>query len=151
MKTIDDIVFGNLQYNHSWVKKEDLFFGNENRQIIVVVEAYTNQEILDIQRQQYLIYQQKKNEYVNKIPKVLLRYYLDNYDLISMEMDIPELINKENINEQLIIKLIKINDVYFARNGRYGWLCDCAWDEEHGLCILLSEKAPCIKEQDYLI
>ena len=57
MKTIDDIVFGNLQYNHSWVKKEDLFFGNENRQIIVVVEAYTNQEILDIQRQQYLIYQ----------------------------------------------------------------------------------------------
>ncbi len=151
MKTIDDIVFGNLQYNHSWKKKEDLFLKSENRQIMVVVEAYANQEILDIQRQQYLIYQQKKNEYVNKIPKVLLRYYLDNYDLISMEMDIPEMINKENINEQLIIKLIKINDVYFARNGRYGWLCDCAWDEEHGLCILLSGKEPCIKEQDYLI
>ena len=151
MKIIHDIVFGNLQYNHSWEKEEDLYFRNEKKQIMVVVEAYTDQKILDIQRQQYLVYQQKKNEYINKIPKVLLKYYLDNYDLIAAEMEIPEAISKENINEQLIIKLIRINDVYFARNGQYGWLCDCAWDEEHGLCILLSEKEPCIKEQDYLM
>ena len=103
MKIIHDIVFGNLQYNHSWEKEEDLYFRNEKNQIMVVVEAYTDQEILDIQRQQYLVYQQKKNEYINKIPKVLLKYYLDNYDLIAAEMEIPEVINKENINEQLIV------------------------------------------------
>ena len=103
MKIIHDIVFGNLQYNHSWEKEEDLYFGNEKKQIMVVIEAYTDQEILDIQRQQYLVYQQKKNEYINKIPKVLLKYYLDNYDLIAAEMEIPEVINKENINEQLIV------------------------------------------------
>ena len=79
------------------------YFTNEKNQIMVVVEAYTDQEILDIQRQQYLVYQQKKNEYINKIPKVLLKYYLDNYDLIAAEMEIPEVINKENINEQLIV------------------------------------------------
>ena len=103
MKIIHDIVFGNLQYNHSWEKEEDLYFRNEKKQIMVVIEAYTDQEILDIQRQQYLVYQQKKNEYINKIPKVLLKYYLDNYDLIAAEMEIPEVINKENINEQLIV------------------------------------------------
>lgn len=151
MKTIYDPVFGALQYDCSWQKEEDLYFRNKTTKIKVVVEADVDQELLDVQRQQYLFYEQKKNEYISALPKVLLQYYLDNYDSIAAEMDIPEAINKENINEQSVTKLIKINAVYFARNGRYGWLCDCAWDTEHGLCILLSEKEPCIREQDRLI
>lgn len=151
MNIINDKVFGELYYNYAWKKEENLDFGFGEKKINVVVEAYESQEILDIQREQYLAYQQQKNKFISKIPKVLLKYYLDIYDDISSVLDVPEQINKENINEQLIIKLIRINDIYFARNGHYGWLCDCAWDEEHGLCILLSEIEPCIKEQDYLI
>ena len=151
MKIISDKVFGELYYNGAWEKEENLDSRFGAQKIKVVIEAHESQEILDIQREKYLSYQQQKDKFIRKIPKVLLNYYLNTYDDISSVIDIPEQINKENINERLIIKLIRINDIYFARNGCYGWLCDCAWDEEHGLCILLSESEPCIKDQDYLI
>ena len=151
MQTIVDKIFGQLYYASSWEKKEILYFGNTKRQITVVVEAYPNQEITDVQRHQYLEYQQKKEEFVNILPNLLLEYYLDNYDDISSYMEIPEQINKENINEQLMLQLVRINDLYIARDERYGWLCDCAWDEEHGLCVLLSDKEPHVVEQDVLI
>lgn len=151
MMIINDKIFGELHYNSAWEKEENFDSRFEEEKIKVVIEADESQEILDIQREQYLAYRQQKNKFINKIPKVLLDYYLGIYDDISSALDIPEQINKENINEQLIVKLVRINDIYFARNGSYGWLCDCAWDEEHGLCILLSESEPCIKDQDYLI
>ena len=151
MRVINDEVFGELSYDYAWRKEESLDSEFEEKKINVVVEAYEGQEISDIQREQYLAYEQQKSKFISKIPEVLLKYYLEMYDDISSVIDIPEQINKENINEQLIIGLVRINDIYFARDGCYGWLCDCAWDEEHGLCILLSEIEPCIKDQDYLI
>ena len=122
MRVINDEVFGELSYDYAWRKEESLDSEFEEKKINVVVEAYEGQEISDIQREQYLAYEQQKSKFISKIPEVLLKYYLEMYDDISSVIDIPEQINKENINEQLIIGLVRINDIYFARDGCYGFV-----------------------------
>lgn len=151
MSKIEDLVFGTMEYDYSWVKTENVSMFGKDYEIRIVAEAYTNQDIIDVQRDSYLKYKKEYLEYVKKVPEVILKYYLDNYEIIASAVNIPERINKKNINRELIVKLIKIKTLYIDRKGNYGWLCDCAWDNEHGICILLSDDEICIKEQDYLL
>ena len=151
MCKINDLVFGVMEYDHSWVKSDDISVFGKNLEIRIVAEAYNNQDIIDEQRDSYKRYLEEFPKYILKTPEVLLKYYLENYDHISSTVNIPDKINKDNINKELITKLIKIKTVYFDRKGQFGWLCDCAWDSEHGICILLSSDEICVKEQDYLL
>lgn len=151
MDKIVDFVFGEMEYDHSWVKKENVSLFGKNYDIRIVAEAYTGQDILDIQREAYERYKKEYLDYIARIPEILLNYYINNYESISSEVDIPEKINLENINKDIIVKLIRVKTVYFDRTGQYGWLCDCAWDDEHGISIILSEEELFIAEQDYLL
>ncbi len=149
--TVLDPVFGEMEYDHSWCKTEEKTVFGKNLEIRIVVEAYAGQEILEVQQKAYSLYKQEYLNYIKEIPSVLLKYYLDNYELISENINIPEKINKNNINKELIAKLIRLKTVYFDRKGQFGWLCDCAWDPEHGICILLSDDVIRVEEQDYLL
>lgn len=151
MNAITDSTFGDMSYDSSWVREENICIFGREYEVRVVAEAYKEQLILDCQRQAYKKYNEEYKKYVLDTPAVLLKYYLENYDFISSMVDIPERINKDNINKELITKLIKIRTVYFDRKGQYGWLCDCAWDSEHGICILLSDEEVTVKEYDYLL
>lgn len=151
MNSIIDPAFGEMEYNHSWVKKESISLFGKSYEIRIAAEAYKGQEILDVQRQSYERYQSEYPEYIAEIPDVLLDYYISNYDSIASVVDIPKQINRENITRDLIVKLIRVKTVYFDRNGQYGWLCDCAWDDEHGISIILSTEEIFVAEQDYLL
>ncbi len=151
MNTIVDNVFGEMIYDHSWERKETLSFFGKELNIKIVAEAYSGQDILEIQKELYKRYMAEVSEYTRLIPDALLEYYFNSYDAISSDIDIPEQINKENITKDKIVKLVRVTSLYFSRDGKYGYLCDCAWDEENGICIVLSGDKPEIKDQDYLI
>lgn len=151
MNEIVDDVFGKMIYDCSWTKEERLDFYGKELAIRVVAKASSGQEILEKQRESYNRYKEEVSEYTKLISDILLAYYLDNYDEISSEVDIPEKINKENITKEKVVKLVRVTTLFFSRNGEFGYLCDCAWDEENGICILLSGEKPEITEQDYLI
>jgi hypothetical protein len=147
---IKDPIFGEMVYDYSWEKKEECSIFGREIELGVVAKAYRGQEILNVQRDAYVKYKENITNYMMRVPEVLLQYYLDNYEQIASTIEIPDKINKENINKELIVKLIRVNTLYIDRKGRYGWLCDCAWDNEHGICILLSNGIS-IVEQDYLL
>lgn len=149
--TVNDAVFGVMRYDAGWEKHDTLTVFGKTFPVCVTAAAYTGQDIMDIQRQAYGKYLTGLPSYVAAVPAILLRYYLDNYDDISSYMEIPEKINRQNITAAAVVKLIKIRTVYFDRKGNYGWLCDCAWDTEHGIAIVLSASEPFITDQDYLI
>ncbi len=151
INTIKDPVFGIMTYIHSWERSETQEFFGKSLSVRVVAEAYEGQDITEEQRTAYQRYVENKENSLKEVAPTLLKYYLDNYKNISVNVNIPEKINKDNINEELIVKLIKVRTVYFDRKGQYGWLCDCIWDEEHGICILLSENTIKIAEYDYLL
>ena len=151
MKRIKDDIFGNMEYDCSWVKKEQISLFGKSYEVRIVAKAYTGQEVSDTQRASYTCYQKNFQLYIEQIPNILLTYYLDNYNQIAEYVDIPEKINRKNITEELIVKLIKVQTVYFDRKGNFGWLCDCAWDREHGISIILSADKPIVTEQEELI
>jgi len=149
--TVNDKIFGVMQYDAGWEKADTLAVFGKTFPVRVVAAAYTGESILDIQRDAYAKYLNNLALYADTIPDIVLRYYLDNYDDISSYMKIPEKINRANVNATTVVKLIKIRTVYFDRKGNFGWLCDCAWDVEHGIAIVLSNEKPFITDQDYLI
>ena len=151
MKQVNDSVFGIMEYNYAWEKTDVISAFGRDFEVKVVAEANDNQDIIDVQRKAYSTYLNNFTRYMISIPDVLLDYYKTNYNSISSNVNIPERININNINKELIVKLIKIRSVYFSRKGTYGWLCECAWEPEHGIAIVLSTESPLITEQDYLI
>lgn len=133
---INDPTFGHMIYRHSWERSDtQIFFGKELK-IKIVVEAYTGQTITYAQRAAYQKYLKNKTIVLNHIEQMLLRYYLDNT-------------NKCSVDEDSILKTIVIDSLYFDRNGQYGLLCKCDRDND-GMCILLSNDEPTIKDYDYL-
>ena len=150
-QTVTDKIFGIMRYDACWEKDDTLCVFGKTFPIRVAVAAYTGDDILDIQREAYVKYRDNLSAYDAAVPDILLRYYLDNYDYIASYMKIPEKISRQNITPKLVTKLIKIKTAYFDRKGNFGWLCDCAWDIEHGIAIVLSQSEPFVTDQDYLI
>ena len=151
MKTINDEVFGEMSYDYAWEQsKKDIIFSKLS-DYKVVAQAYPGDSITDAQRKSYKEYKQKEESFWKQIPDQLLLYYLENYETISELVNIPERLDKNHINRDSITKLVRLNTLYFDREGRYGWLCDCAWDKEHGICIILSDDSITIDVQDALL
>ena len=151
MDKANDRVFGEMIYDNGWKKEAALSLFGRSGKVNIMAAAYTGEQITDAQRQSYLRYQELTDEYISKIPDKLLEYYLRNYDFIKDSIDIPDKYDREHITKDLIVKLIKVRTVYFAYDGPFAWLCDCAWAPDDGIAILLSESEPKIIEQDEII
>ncbi|HEY9061743.1 MAG TPA: hypothetical protein VIO64_14715 [Pseudobacteroides sp.] len=151
MSEIIDEAFGKMEYDSSWVRIEKYTILGRQLDVRIVAQAYEGQEILEIQRKAFLEFQNRFSQLEQDIPDKLLEYYLNNYESISEMIEIPEKIDKDHINRDLIIKLIKVRTIYFTRKGQYGYLCDCAWEQEHGIAIIFTNNEISIDEQDVLI
>ncbi|TYQ13199.1 UNVERIFIED_CONTAM: hypothetical protein Cloal_4257 [Acetivibrio alkalicellulosi] len=150
MIELNDEVFGKMQYDSSWVRKEKYTILGKELDIRIVAKAYEGQGILDIQRKAFIEFKENFDQFEEDIPAKLLKYYLENYENISEMCNIPEKIDKDHITQDLIVKLVKVKTIYFGRKGEYGYLCDCIWEQEHGIAIILSSGIT-IDEQDTLI
>ena len=151
---INDKVFGEMVYDRSWERVEERVIYGRKDNVRIVARAYDKpklQEITEEQRQAYLDYQKREADYIKRIPAILLKFYLDNFDTISEYINIPEKINKVNINEEKIVKLIHVMAIFFDRKGRCGWLCNCAWEPDDGIAIIFSGDDIRIGDQSELI
>ncbi len=152
---VNDPVFGEMIYDGSWEKKVKLTFWSKELEIRIAVRAYSEKDINDAQRTSYKEYQAKAEEYNRQIPDVLLAYYKENYEEIDSVVNLPEKCKIENITKDVVIKMIKVKTIFFAPDGRYGYLCDCVWDPEHGIAVIFpcagKEAALRIGDQDELI
>lgn len=151
MDSINDEVFGEMTYDYSWEKYEVRNIFEEQISVRIVARAYEGQEILDIQRESYMKYVNNEEVYMKKIPQILLAYYIDVYDDIIEFCDMPEKYEIKNINSDSVLDLIAVNTIFFDREGNFGYLCDCGWDDENGIAIILSEDEPRIGEEDELV
>ena len=135
-KTIIDPVFGEISYDHSWEKSENVSLWGKDHSLRVVARAYNSDSINDRQRAAYTEYKANALEYEQQIPGALLDYYKANYDDITAMVELPDRYKLENITKEDVIRLIKVKTLFFETDGRYGYLCDCIWDREHGIAIL---------------
>lgn len=54
----------------------------------------------------------------------MLGYYRDTYKELERLYDIPEELQKENINEESVMTLFDIRKLYMDSNCRLGWLAE---------------------------
>ncbi len=135
---VDDDVFGEMYFEKGWKKwiKTDIN-GVDGEWLEVTASAVlSNSKLTPGQKTNYQKYLQNEESFLAEYPKVLLEYYKNNYDVIEDMWRLADLYDAEDMDEKSIKKLVRFQRLYFHRDGkRYGWLCECAWDEEYGLAI----------------
>lgn len=146
-----DKILGELIYDHGFEKIEELQFFSKKYNIRVALQSY-DETITNEQRDAYIEFKENYDTVIEKLPNILLEYYLKIYDsFISEIVDLPEKIDKEHINEETVVKLVIPKTLYITKKGKYGLLCNCYWDQEHGIAILFEHNSLSIIEQDELI
>lgn len=121
---IVDIAFGELTYDYGWIKNDTKKIYNVDTPYTLIVAAYPGEEITNKQREAYKSYLEYESIYFNRLPSVLIEYF------VQQELDMKYSTPTELINfKQLLI----------TRDGRCVWLCDCVWDIEHGIAILCND------------
>ena len=135
-----DDVLGYIKYDSGWKKKEIINFLDKDIELNLIFEGDKNETLSFDQQRAYLEY--KHNNKNLLIPNVILNYYLANYDTIATYKSIPSIALKENVNENNILKFIRVKNMFFKKDGTYGYSCDCGWDIDHGIKIILSSSIP---------
>ncbi|HOV28445.1 MAG TPA: hypothetical protein PK566_19090 [Pseudobacteroides sp.] len=127
METINDIVFGEMSYNHGWVNRKKFKFWGKIIEFKIKVVTYEENMILDSQRKDYQYFEANLEDISNGTYDAVKQYIEDYWDEY-IKPDLPHRVNKD-VNE-----LVKPKTIIFDEGNVFGILCDCLWDE-HGIAI----------------
>lgn len=85
-------------------------------------------------RKAYQTYLAMRPTFWNDIKSHMLYYYQENYEDFETYLEIPEELNKENVNEDNVVSILSFTELYIkGYNGQIAWLCESPTDEETGL------------------
>jgi len=130
-KIMDDKVFGNVEYNYSWIKKETVNFYDNNYEVTIIIKAYKDEDILDIQRNTYRNYLNTLESKKNVINDILADYCKNEFN--------------QNIS---INKCLEPKSILFERNGSWGILFDSEFAIEEGVALYFQDNEISIGIQD---
>lgn len=114
---IHDDILGELVFDYGWVKPVYFHFMQQEIMLNCVFSASRCENVSSKQQQAYALFQKQK-AYFEQRTQVLLREYL-----IANDIESPKCIPTK---------------ILFQRDGSFGLLLDCNWDEEHGVVIVLN-------------
>ena len=120
LKKIKDKVFGNMEYKHSWTKKDSFIFLGKVYSINVTAQAYSNDEILESQQINYTNFRNYLDEHKEEIEEKLVEYCKTICD--------------GNI---ILVECLKPKTVIFERDGSWGILFDTDCDIENGVALFV--------------
>ena len=119
---VNDKVFGNMIYKHSWIKQEIInWWGGKEFKIKIKAHAYKGQDILECQRNAYKKYLNETNKVISKAIPLLIQYL--------------QSIKENSITEVELYQHLIPTEVIFMRDSEWGILFDTDWDEENGIAI----------------
>ncbi len=105
---IKDEFFGELKYlENSWCKRMDAPLYNSDGNLILAVQDDNKEGILDVQREAYKTYLQKKDAYF---------------------MQLTEVQSAANAESS---QTIQPKTLYIDREGNMGWICYTNWDDSY--------------------
>lgn len=128
---IVDKVFGEMEYKHRWYKVEMINIWHREYEVKIVASAYSGEQIEDIQREQYINFKENIENISETSKNLVVEYINNNLDEIKNYCEDASSIAEEGMLEKIVIP----KTVMFDQSGEVVILCDCAWDEEHGIGI----------------
>lgn len=131
MKSIEDKVFGTMIYKHAWKKEEMMSLWGGQYPIQVVAQAYSGEEIVEIQREQYQKYPGVLLEFQEQIKNKIKSYIQEFYG------------QNTNVKSDMTP-----TSVVFCRDGNWGVLFETKYDMENGLAVFFNNQQIKIGTQD---
>lgn len=125
---IADPVFGEMEYDYGWTKKQEIHFLDKVFIIEIFASAYTGELITEKQRDNYKYFMENKEKINFELPKVIQNYINENIEDIRLYY--PEIDNIRKLSD-----IVRPNALLFDLKGRIVFLCDVSWDEENGIGI----------------
>ncbi len=126
MEHINDIVFGEMIYNHGWVNRKKIQFWGEVIDFKIKVVTYEENIVLESQREDYQYFISNVERISNETFLSVKKYIEDNKDEIYPYLP-------ANIKHD-VKDLVMPKTILFDEDNVFGILCDCLWDE-HGIGI----------------
>lgn len=125
---VKDSVFGEMEYKHRWIKKENINLLDKEFSLSIIASAYTGDQICDAQREAYTAFKGKLDKVSRRMPGMIEEYVEIHKAEIAEHF--PEICEPADA-----IKYVKPVSVMFARDGKTVIMCNVAWDEENGIGI----------------
>lgn len=151
--TINDPIFGELDYNYGWIRHTTIDFCERDFEIALMISGEEDGKFDEEQYEAYKIFMQNWNEIQKNILQPILDYYKQTrhdlgYDVSNNEnYPLIETIDQllENIN--LVGISVPYAECFEGRDIRLSF--DCTWDMENGLGLrLINEKVDEVGYQD---
>lgn len=154
--TINDKIFGELDYQYKWVGYRTIKFIGKDIEIALLVAGTEEGNFDEGQYKAYNSLMDNWEQIQHRLLPSILEYYKQKRQELGYDVSINENYPLIETVDQLIehITLVGISVPYeFLRDGRdIGVSFDCSWDEENGLGVrLINEKVDEIGYQDVAI
>jgi hypothetical protein len=154
--TINNPIFGELQYEYGWVKNATIYFVGKEIEISLLVDG---EEDGKFDEEQYTAYQSLMQNW-EQLQQIFLHSILDYYqrkrdDLgydIEFNEDYPLVDTTDQLIKMITLEgiVVPYGDIFEGRD--IGILFKCTWDAENGLGLrLLDENVTDIGDQDVAI
>lgn len=134
LEKIIDKVFGEMEYKHSWTKKDSFLFLDKAYAVNVTAQAYKGDDILESQQSNYSNYRKYFEENKAEIKEKLIEYCQSTYNTDAL------------LEECLIPKTI-----IFERDGSWGILFDTDYDVEDGVAVFIINEKIQVGPQDLFL
>lgn len=118
-----------LVFDYGWRKAIPFTFQGKDVQIELVFSAMKGQTFSEIQQQIFSKFAENQTDYQGKAERLLESY-----------------IQQKSIKQAFV----KPRTLLVQRDGSMGLLCDCSWDEENGIAIVISSESYVTIQDDFL-
>lgn len=119
----------NLVFDYGWRKPISIQFNQNKRVIELAFDAYKGEEVNHQQQVAYEHFLNNKTLFEQKIEKLLNEYIaLNKFEKVEASPTV----------------------LMFKRDGSFGLLCDCSWDIENGIAIILSPTEEVTLQDNFL-
>lgn len=122
-------VLGTLTFKYGWEKPLTIQFNHKTFTITAKFSAFEQAEVTPEQVESYQDFTQNQANYENEIQQLLESFISKN---------------------QILSAIVTPRTLLFQRNGDVGLLCDCSWDEENGIAVVLKPKQEVVLQDLFL-
>lgn len=119
---INDDVFGVMEYNHRWLKEENILIWGKELTVNICARSYNEKPITTLQKQSYKNVKNNFEQFLDKIQKMITEYIHKFYDI--------DKIHNEDLNS-----LIKLTHIIFFQDGETIMIFDFIKDVENGIGV----------------
>ena len=110
---------------------------DEIQTLTLLIKTRTDGLINEEIRNAYSTYLKMRPTFWEGIKKIVLSYYLNDYDYIEENFEIPEELKKENVTEDNIMSFITFTDLRINYLGEIAWefTSPDVWEDEYAISI----------------